>query len=183
MSVCSNPEGKSPNNVCSVFSTAPNYNTPMPEERRKLKFTSIDDITTDAGKLAQAERNKKLRQLGNWTLGQACGHIAAWIDYGFDGTPAKFSWFVRMLAQQAKKIYPGTVEPRRKASPHPGRNPRDRPLDHRRWTQSPQTPPSARLKASTPTRTHFIFGRLKPDEWKNIHMRHAELHLSFLRPD
>ncbi len=81
--------------------------SPMPDptlkERRKLKFTSIDDITTDAGKLSQAERNKKLRQLGNWTLGQACGHIAGWIDFGFDGTPAKFSWLARLLAEVREK--------------------------------------------------------------------------------
>jgi hypothetical protein len=152
-------------------------------QRRQLHFTSIDDITTDAGKLAQAERNQKLRQLGNWTLGQACGHLAAWIDYGFDGTPAKFSWIVRMLARGRRKKYllepmnPGGRLPR-----VPGGTLATDPLTTEDGLNRLKRA-CARLKASTPTRKHFIFGPLKPDEWKNIHLRHAELHLSFFRAD
>ena len=155
----------------------------IPIERRKLQFNSIDDITTDAGKLAQAERNKKLRQLGNWTLGQACGHIAAWIDYGFDGTPAKFSLIVRMLARGRRKKYlseptnPGGRLPR-----IPGGTLATDPLTTEDGLNRLKRA-CARLKASTPARKHFIFGKLKPDEWKNLHLRHAELHLSFLRSD
>jgi hypothetical protein len=159
----------------------------MPEnafnERRKLHFTSIDDITTDAGKLALAERNKKLRQIGNWTLGQACGHIAAWIDFGFDGTPAKFSWVVRLLARGRRKKYlsepmnPGGRLPR-----IPGGTLATEVLTTEDGLNRLKRA-CARLKSSAPTRRHFIFGRLKPDDWKNLHLRHAELHLSFLRSD
>ena len=152
-------------------------------QRRELHFSSIDDITADAGKLAQAERNKKLRQLGNWTLGQACGHLAAWIDYGFDGTPARFSWFVCMLARARRKKYifepmnPGGRLPR-----IPGGTLSTDVLTTEDGLNRLKLA-CTRLKSTTPTRRHFIFGRLKPDEWKNIHLRHAELHLSFLRSD
>jgi hypothetical protein len=153
------------------------------KERRKLKFTSIDDITADAGKLSQAERNKKLRQLGNWTLGQACGHIAGWIDFGFDGTPAKFSWLARLLARGARKkyIYGGLI-PGGRLPRIPGGTLATDPLTTEDGLNRLKRA-CTRLKASTPTRKHFIFGKLKPDEWKNLQMRHAELHLSFFRVD
>jgi hypothetical protein len=45
--------------------------TQGPPQRRQLQFTKIDDITDDAGRLVLAEQKGKLRQLGNWTLGQS----------------------------------------------------------------------------------------------------------------
>jgi hypothetical protein len=151
--------------------------------RRTLKFTTLDDITTDAGKLAQAERNQKLLKLGNWTLGQACGHIAVWIDYGFDGAPVKFSWFVKMLARANRKrfiekpMHPGGRLPR-----VPGGTLATEVLTTEDGLNRLKRA-CARLKASTPAAKHFVFGPLKPEEWRNLTMRHAELHLSFFRDD
>src|SRR5450432_411177 len=79
--------------------------TPPPAQRRTLRFTSLDEITRDAGKLAAAEHEGRLRKLGNWTLGQSCGHLAAWINYGFDGTPAKIPWILRFFARPTRKIF------------------------------------------------------------------------------
>ena len=39
----------------------------------------------------------------------------------------------------------------------------------------------ARLKAGPPGLPHLLFGKLTHEEWINQHLRHAELHLSFLR--
>ena len=39
--------------------------------------------------LAAAEREGRLRSVGNWTLGQTLGHLAAWADYSYDGVPLK----------------------------------------------------------------------------------------------
>ncbi len=36
-----------------------------------------------------------------------------------------------------------------------------------------------RIAAECPTRPNVIFGPLTHDEWINLHLRHAELHLSF----
>jgi hypothetical protein len=151
--------------------------------RRQLHFKSIDDITSDAGALAQAERNKKLRQLGNWTLGQACGHLAAWIDYGYEGPPVKLSWLVKILARASRKKYiykpmnPGGRLPR-----VPGGTLATEKLSTQEGLDRLQRA-CARLKSGAPKRKHFIFGPLKPDEWNNLEMRHAELHLSFFRTD
>jgi hypothetical protein len=153
------------------------------QQRRTLHFASIDDITRDAEKLAIAERKGHLRQVGNWTLGQACGHLAAWINYGFDGTPAKVPWFLRMIARPARKRY--IYKPMNPGGRLPKISggtlamdilPTDEGLSRLRLACN-------RLKADVPKIPNPVFGKLKPDEWRNLHMRHAELHLSFLRPD
>jgi len=36
-----------------------------------------------------------------------------------------------------------------------------------------------RLRAGPPARPNVIFGPLTHDEWIQLHLRHAELHLSF----
>jgi len=156
---------------------------PVSSQRRELHFKSLDDITADVGKLAMAERDKKLRQLGNWTLGQMCGHLAGWIDYGFDGTPVKFPWLVKMLARpQRKKYIFNPMKPGGRLPRVAGGTLATDPISTEDGIQRLKRA-CARLKSQIPARKHFIFGQLKHEEWKNIHMRHAELHLSFLRRD
>jgi hypothetical protein len=41
----------------------------------------------------------------------------------------------------------------------------------------------ARLKSEPPKNPHALFGPLTHEEWIAQHLRHAELHLSFLRAD
>jgi hypothetical protein len=54
-------------------------------QRRKLHFETIDDCLVELGKIEAAEREGKLKTLGNWTAGQNLSHLAAWIEYGWDG--------------------------------------------------------------------------------------------------
>jgi EAL domain-containing protein (putative c-di-GMP-specific phosphodiesterase class I) len=157
--------------------------TPAAKQRRTLHFTSIDEITRDAEKLAIAERKGHLRQVGTWTLGQACNHLATWINYGFDGTPARIPLIIRLFARPLRRrfiykpMHPGGRLPK-----VPGGTlalevlPTDEGLARLRLACN-------RLKADVPKIPNPVFGKLKPDEWRNLHMRHAELHLSFLRTD
>jgi hypothetical protein len=39
-----------------------------------------------------------------------------------------------------------------------------------------------RLAREAPTLPNVIFGPLTHDEWKQLHLRHAELHLGFMKP-
>jgi hypothetical protein len=150
-------------------------------QRREVHFDSIDDITADAGKLALAERNKKLVQAGNWTLGQVCGHIAGWMEASYSGAPVRFSWLVRMLARARRKKYlnepmnPGGRLPRVEGGTL-FREPLSTEAGLERLKKA-----CARIKGEAPKKPHFIFGKLKHEEWKKLHLRHAELHLSFLR--
>lgn len=57
-------------------------------DRRTLTFTTTDELRREADRLTDAERAGTQRAAGNWSLGQAFGHLAAWIDYACDGAPA-----------------------------------------------------------------------------------------------
>jgi hypothetical protein len=72
-------------------------------KKRKLKFSSLDDMMAEVRSLKQ---NGYLSN-GNWTLGQCCGHIAAWMSYPLDGFPVP-PLAVRMMFWVMKKtVVPG----------------------------------------------------------------------------
>lgn len=150
--------------------------------RRSLKLSSLDAILSEADVLAKAEAEGRLRASGNWTLGQAIGHLAVWISYNFDGLPpgAKAPPApVRLMMRLVRgfvlngKMPPGVNLPGVKGGTYA--------------TEVMETGRAlallrasiARLKASAPTNPNPLFGKLRHDEWKSLHMRHAELHLGF----
>lgn len=70
-----------------------------PLQRRLLHFNSIDEIFAEMDRIIAADRAGTLRRAGNWTAGQAFGHLAAWIDYGYEGYPMKTPWLVKVIAK------------------------------------------------------------------------------------
>src|SRR5919199_811914 len=70
-------------------------------DRRALPFESVGQG------LADAERAGRLRRLGNWTLGQALGHLAAWAGYGYTGFPLRVPFFVHWFLRLRKRKYLG----------------------------------------------------------------------------
>jgi hypothetical protein len=152
-------------------------------QRRNLHFDSIDQIMADVDQLADAQKQGKLRSLGNWTAGQNLGHLASWIDYSYDGVPFKVPFIARIVMRPFKKAFlykpmkPGSRIPKL-----PGGTagidviPFDDGLARFRKNL-------ARLKSGPPKIPHALFGPFTHDEWIAQHLRHAELHLSFLRAD
>ncbi|MEE2643172.1 MAG: DUF1569 domain-containing protein [Planctomycetota bacterium] len=55
---------------------------PAPQ-KRPLKFNSFDDMVSEARSLME----NGYASNGNWSLGQACGHLAEWMRYSLDGYP------------------------------------------------------------------------------------------------
>lgn len=51
--------------------------------KRQLKFDCYDDMVSEACSLME----NGYASNGNWTLGQACGHLAEWMQYPLDGFP------------------------------------------------------------------------------------------------
>jgi len=151
-------------------------------ERRALRFNAPADVLADAERIAAAERAGRLRRTGNWTAGQNFGHIAAWIDYGFDGYPISVPPEISARARAAKdRVCSSGMMPGVRMSGVEGGTAgiEDLATDvglerlRRAW---------ARLEEATPTRPHVFFGDLTRDEWLAINLRHAELHLGFLHP-
>jgi hypothetical protein len=151
--------------------------------RRELHFQTVDDALADGEMLAKAHREGNLRCMGNWTPGQNLGHIAAWINYSYEGAPLKVPLLVRLMMRPMKRRFlykpmaPGARIPK-----VPGGTIGFEPLSfeegYDRFRRA-----FLRLKESPPPLPHLLFGPLTHAQWICSHLRHAELHLSFMRTD
>lgn len=153
--------------------------------RRKLRFENFDEAIRDAEALAAAEQAGKLRALGNWTLGQAIGHVAYWADAPFDGYPttAKLPWILGIVLPWFKNYFLNNKLPAGGKIPDAPEGTfgveklsTDEALERLRRA-------FARMKAQQPTLPNPVFGVMKHEEWIKLNLRHAELHLSFFVPE
>src|ERR1700752_2937025 len=88
-----------------------NVDTGKVSGRRSLRFESLDEMMAEVNRLAEAERGGRLKSLGNWTLGQALGHIAQWMEYAYTPSPLNPPFFIRwFLRMQRKKYIHGTMK-------------------------------------------------------------------------
>jgi hypothetical protein len=151
--------------------------------RRRLHFGTVGAAVAEVDRLADAERAGRLRHVGNWRFGQILGHLAGWVDYSYDGVPMKVPAVLRWVARPFKNrmLY--------------------KPMGAGSWlprvpngtfcTEAMDTEQGlarfrstfGRLGAECPARPHALLGPLTHQEWINQHLRHAELHLSFLHDD
>lgn len=159
-------------------------NTRTVKDRRKVRFEKVADAVRDAEVLAEAERRGALRASGNWTLGQAVGHVAVWANYAFDGYPEmpQPPWFVRVLVPLFKNHFLNKGLPAgAKLGKVPGgtfaieRMETDRAIDVLRAAFE-------RLERQTPPGSHPLLGAMTHDDWIKLNLRHAELHFSFFQP-
>jgi hypothetical protein len=153
--------------------------TSPPTPFRPLRFASAADAVAEAKSLASAAAVGAVRSAGTWSLGQALGHVAAWIDYAYDGYPQGFrpSWPVRT----AMRLLKGRVL--RKGMPRGLRFPNVVGGTFGIDDYSPEegllrfTTAFDRLAASPPPAPSPAFGPLSHDQWLALHLRHTELHL------
>ena len=154
-------------------------------QRRKLRFDTIDAALAEAQRLADAERAGRLRSCGNWTLGQAIGHLATWANFAFDGYPdaVRAPLPVRLILRMMRnRILNHGMMAGVKVGRVPGGTlgldvlPADEAISRYRAAME-------RLRATAPTIDNPAFGRLTHEQWIQLNLRHAELHLSFHRDE
>lgn len=153
-------------------------------ERRKLRFSSLDDIIQDAEHLHAVGYEKT----GNWDLAQICNHCACWVKYPMDGFPKpplfmKFVFFIikrTVLPKVQRQMKEERTFP-------PGMNTAP-------FTVFPagQDEPAAvanlkgeleRMKAFTgPMQVSPLLGLQSKEQWVDSHLVHCGHHLSFLVP-
>jgi hypothetical protein len=164
----------------------PAINTGKVSDRRSLRFATIDDLLLDIDRIVAAAQKGTLRHSGNWTAGQAFAHLAAWINYAYEGYPpgAHPPWFIRWILKRKKREYlnqgmPAGVRIPRAENGTFGTEPAS-------LTDGADRLQSAllRLKNREPARFDSpAFGQMPHDERVAFNLRHAELHLSFQHPD
>lgn len=154
-------------------------------DRRTLRFSAIDDVLAEVDRLVAAERGGTLRCTGNWSAGQNFGHIAAWIEYGYEGFPMKPPpWLVRIMLRYIMKprcmrsgMRPGMRIPGAKDGTW-GTEPMSTDDGAKRLRAA-----LMRLKNREPAKFHSpAFGQVSEDDRATMTLRHAELHLGFLHP-
>jgi len=148
--------------------------------RRELNFGSLDEVVTDAEQLVASPNTKVL---GNWPLSQLLTHLAAATNGSIDGISVKAPLFLRLVARLMKgrilrnKLSPGLRLPKAaEAVFYPA-------------VSSPQVALEGLRAAVSRSHTeqmiapHPVLGKLTHKEWTQMHLRHAELHLSFAVPN
>ena len=155
-------------------------NTSSVSGRRTLSFATLDEFLADAEALAAGRH----RTLGNWTYGQILGHLASAMHNSMDGFPFQAPWLVRHLIAPfvknsafTKPQKPGFKLPKNAAKYMPAATLKveDALADCRRAVE--------RLGTEIPSAKHPFFGAMASEEWMALHLRHAELHMSFVVPD
>jgi hypothetical protein len=148
--------------------------------RRTLKFATLDDIAADVERLAFAE---KVTALGNWTIGEALAHLANSLNMSIDGAQFRAPWLFRKLGPLFKKRFitqpmkPGFTLPKDAARQLTASLPVSRDEGVAKFRNAMHRQQTIADRAPSP-----IFGPMTRDEWDQLHMRHAELHLSFFVP-
>jgi hypothetical protein len=153
-------------------------------ERRKLRYSSIGELNADIDRLVAADKAGKLRQTGNWTLGQAMGHLTSWINYGYEGFPmGPPPWPIRFMLKFLKKKYlrdgmPAGVRIPKTTDGTFGIEPMSTDEGATRLKKA-----LARLESSeVAPYPSPAWGDMPQDERVAINLRHAELHLGFFHP-
>ena len=147
--------------------------------RRKLRFQNLDQVVEDAAALTA---DPQAATLGNWSLDHLLSHLAVAIEGSLDGMDEQAPWFVRLLAPLIKRraldggITPGVRVPKKlEARSFPAGGSAAAALERLRKAV-------ARVNVGKMQARHPFFGLLTHEEWLNFHLRHAELHLSFVVP-
>ncbi len=151
-------------------------------ERRQLRFESIDEVLVEVDRIVAASHAGTLKAQGNWTAGQILAHLAAWIEYGYNGFPMKpLPWIVRSILRLTlpgmlkKGMRPGVMIPGISAGTT-GQD--DMPIDA---AADRLRRALARLAAGEECpHDSPAFGKLSHDDRIRLNLRHCELHLSFL---
>lgn len=152
-------------------------------QRRGVTFRTIPDVFAEIDRIVAADRQGTLKRLGNWSAGQNFHHVATWINYAFDGYPPNLRppWIVKFIVRtfMKGKFMKGPVSGGIRIPRIPNGT---------FGTEETSTDAGAaelrrafeRLQASCPTHANILFGPLSHDEWIQMNLRHAELHLGFL---
>ncbi len=143
--------------------------------RRTLHYATLSDVVRDAERLVTDHVT-----VGNWSFGQILQHLAKTMDASLDGFGFQASWFARWLIAPlvknsvlTKPLTPGFKLPASATSILP-----DEQIsvdDGLRQLKAAVD----RVSHETPGADHPFLGKLATEEWMQLHLRHAELHMSF----
>ena len=145
----------------------------------------LSRLTDEADRIVLAAAAGKVRSLGNWSPSQVLWHIGRLIELSFDGFPFRYErgprWLLpvlRLLSWRwliALAFRPGFRNPPEATVLEPDPS---LPLEEAAAYIRQQV---ARIRCGEQmTQECSVDGPYSHEQWVYIHLRHAELHLSFL---
>lgn len=147
-------------------------------ERRNVRYASLPEVVADAERLAKTG----YRTVGQWTYPQILDHLSKSLGASIDGFGFQAPWLVRALIAPfiknsilTKGMKAGYKLPGASLAP-----------------ASDLTLPAAldairsavaRYESEPQRAPHPFFGMLASQEYTSLHLRHSELHMSFVLPE
>ena len=147
-------------------------------QRRTLRFETLDEMLDDARDVVRRPHVT----VGNWTDGQILDHLARTMNCGFDGFGFQAPLWIRLMIKPfrngllVKPMKSGYRLPNDAVNLQPEADVSSEDALSR-FERSVE-----RLKAEDPQQLHPFIGRLTPEEYRRLNLRHGELHLSFIVP-
>ena len=144
--------------------------------RRNVRYGSLDELLSEAERLSRAE----VRTLGNWSQGQIYEHLARSLDSSIDGfdmsMPAPVRWIMTLLLKRKflKDKLPAGFPTSGKVIPP------ETSVEEGLASLRTAVDRQGREAHREP---HPAFGNIGRDGWNDFHLRHAEMHMSFLVSD
>lgn len=150
-------------------------NTKKVTDRRQVHYASLDDLLVEARNLATTD----VRMRGNWSRGQIYEHLARTLNSSIDGFDTMFPAPLRLvLSLFMKKKFLEKGIPSGYPAPDNFR-PDDMPVEDGMASLENAI---ARQAAEPQRAVHPGLGKLTREEWEKFHLRHAEMHMSFIDP-
>jgi hypothetical protein len=146
---------------------------------RSLRFSTLRGALDEAKRCAAAAREGRLSSCGTWSPGTLFGHLAFWINAGFDGYPLKIGFFMRIAGRLMKR---GMLSKSSRGVRIPGAPQGTFGVEELSVDVGLAQFERAvlRLEAQAPSSPNPLLGSLTHEEWLALHTRHAEGHLGHL---
>jgi hypothetical protein len=156
----------------------------MQPVRRQLKFATLDVAILDAQLLLASGYTK----VGQWTLGQCCGHLANWMRYPMEGFPRiplliqPVVWLMRQTVGKSfrKQLLAGQKMDAQLRTISESVPPAD--ADHAKGVIELQSMVGRWTNFQGPVLPSPLLGSLTLEEATKIQLIHCAHHLSFLIP-
>ena len=152
------------------------------QDYRKLRFGSVAELRREIDLLVAAEEAGTLRRSGNWTLGQIFGHLATWINYGYEGYPMRVPWFVRFFVRMQFRSYVRNGLPRSLRIPKVEAGTYGTDVLSTQEGARQLRAALDRLAREPATHDSPAFGKISEADRTELTLRHAELHLGYVHP-
>lgn len=146
--------------------------------RRQLRFESLDELAAEVDRLAAGP----VRCLGNWSFGQICRHLAMVMNQSIDGVPFRAPFPLGLIAPLFKSWFLNRGFPAGGRFPTKAKQYLEPGAVDDAAGVSELRAAIARQNRETARQPSPFFGAMTLEDWTKLHLRHAELHLSFVVP-